>query len=85
MKYHHIAVPAFQALALSGCSEDPLEEARGEFLSGCTRNAPLELCECAFGKLSQIYTPEELLGFEEGKGDLQAFYQHTVKVGLECR
>lgn len=72
-------------LASAGCSDDPMKKVRGEFLSGCTQNAPTDMCHCAFNKLSQQYSVEELEGFSQGRGDINRFYTSIAKAGVECR
>jgi len=73
------------ALLSAGCSDDPMKKVRGEFLAGCTQSAPTEMCRCAFNKLTQQYSIEELEGFSRGRGNVRRFYTSVAKAGVECR
>lgn len=57
------------ALAAAGCSKDPYEKARDEYISGCeSSGVPEELCDCAFGKLTEIYSREAIVfSFNSGR------------------
>ncbi|EKF74029.1 MULTISPECIES: hypothetical protein [Alcanivorax] len=79
-----IALLVFSLLS-SGCSDDPMNKVKGEFLAGCTQSAPTEMCRCAFNKLAQQYSIEELQGFSQGRGNVRRFYTSVAKAGVECR
>ncbi|WP_421711074.1 hypothetical protein [Alcanivorax sp.] len=72
-------------LISAGCSDDPMGKVKAEFLAGCTQNAPTEMCRCAFNKLAQQYSTEELEGFSQGQGNVRRFYTSVAKAGVECR
>lgn len=73
------------ALLFAGCSDDPINKVKGEFLSGCMQSAPKEMCLCAFNKLAQKYSLKELEGFSQGQGNIRQFYSSVAKAGVECR
>jgi len=52
---------------------------------GCTQNAPEDMCACAYDKLAQQYSPQELAGFSKGKGDINRFYTSVAEAAMACR
>lgn len=75
------------ALTLAvGCS-DPLAEQRQDFIAGCSRDIPAVICECAFEKIEDKYSVEEIAAVSRGTRDdrLAAISQDTLKALYECR
>lgn len=56
-------------LVMAGCSKDPYEKAKDEYISGCgSSGVPEELCECAFDKLTDVYSKEDIVySFNSGR------------------
>jgi len=73
------------ATLLPACSDSPPNQARDEFMLGCTQNAPEDMCTCAYDKLAQQYSPQELEGFSKGKGDINRFYTSVAETAMACR
>lgn len=49
-------------IAMVGCSKDPYEQAKDEYISGCGGSGvPEELCECSFEKIAKIYSREDIV------------------------
>jgi len=70
---------------LPACSDSQPNQARDEFMLGCTQNAPEDMCACAYDKLAQQYSPQELAGFSKGKGDINRFYTSVAEAAMACR
>ena len=87
MNKSHLLALAFMAIAITGCSEDPLSKPRAEFLAGCSREVPMAICECAFDDIADKYSPEEITAISRGTRDdrLQAISQDTLIAMYECR
>lgn len=85
IKPHHLAVSAVVAATL-GCS-DPLSKPRSDFLAGCSREVPMAICKCAFEKIEDKYSVDEITALSRGTRDdrLQAISQDTLIAMYECR
>ena len=81
-----VIVPAMAFAMGTGCS-DPLAEQRQDFIAGCSRDVPAVICECAFEKIEDKYSVEEITAVSRGTRDdrLAAISQDTLKALYECR
>lgn len=85
--YNFGPLSAVMALVMaSGCS-DPLAQQRQDFIKGCSREIPAIICECAFEKIEDDYSVEEITALSKGTRDdrLAAISQDTLKALYECR
>lgn len=53
---------AFCIVILTGCSKEPFEEVRDQFVDGCaSTGGEADVCGCAFDKLAEKFPPREIV------------------------
>lgn len=53
---------AFCIVLLAGCSKEPFEEVKDQFVDGCASSgADADVCGCAFDKLAEKFPPREIV------------------------
>lgn len=71
---------------IAGCS-DANKEVRGQFLAGCVQGGVSKsICSCAFEKLEEKYTPDELKKLSRPMATpTESFMRDVMQSAVACR
>lgn len=81
-----ILLTLFALFFMSGCSDEN-KEVRGDFLAGCVQSgASKSICSCAFEKLEEKYTPQELSRLNSPMATpSEEFMKDVLVSAIDCR